>query len=864
VSTYVSYTVNQNNRQHPGVRAVEPAVDDAYAVRGKLYVALELFPVRPSEAGAPQPAYSGALIANTNNQVLAAVQHAYYSAKGSHLQVVQAALQNGQQTLRAINTQQPAMPLRAGIGAVALLGNRLVVATCGPIISLLASNVSIQQFPSEASTELVGVAGQPDPEIQTYQHTMSGDNALFLGSSAWLTYVAPRELLGIVAHLSAENSQEAAHYLSQQSRFATIPGLFLCAGVASSKTATSSSLATNQAGTNQAGVTPSSSKPSVQPQSFGGLPTSVHATTRSQPVQGQPHPSASQSVLNTAIASTPSTENQANQMGRASAATRPSTPTDARTHTHATEQREPVRQSIAAERAALERVPKNEVRHQDDGHQVNQQVRDQAVESAELSHKKRSSFSISSMIGQVGAAFDRLLKPLNEPVQEGLREKQVDAGYVESTASTRDNVREQMISEAEYRESKGWSSESIAEPLYIEPVPSSGGRARLFLAFSAMIFFLVPVVVFASVASQGASTRARTELMINEAAAKIKNAEAALDAGNNGAASTELNEAQRLLIEAESQKGDRSRISQLSARMRQNFQAVSVVVPFYMLVDPLVRFAPDASPASVMVVNQDVYVLDRGRNHIVRFRLGPNGKTIPDPAGEVVLRQGDRIDGFEVGPLIDMAWQTPSVGNEEKSNLIVLDSNNQIFRYNQVVDGPGRLEFGNQALWQSPTQIQSYLGRFYVADSGRGQIYRYSPGAFDAEPDEWLAAATSLSLSSLLSMVIDGDIWMLFSNGQLVRYHNGLTVPFALDDDVGKITEPVDMFIGDQEDSLIYIADAGGERILVYRKDGSYLRQHQADEGTPLRGLRGIFVDEITNNIYILTQSSLYQHPLAE
>jgi hypothetical protein len=68
--------------------------------------------------------------------------------------------------------------------------------------------------------------------------------------------------------------------------------------------------------------------------------------------------------------------------------------------------------------------------------------------------------------------------------------------------------------------------------------------------------------------------------------------------------------------------------------------------------------------------------------------------------------------------------------------------------------------------------------------------------------------------------------------------------------------------IGDQTDSLIYLADAADQRILVFDKQGAYQRQLQAAEGEPLRGLSGLFVDEVAGTMYILTQSALYQHAL--
>ena len=111
-------------------------------------------------------------------------------------------------------------------------------------------------------------------------------------------------------------------------------------------------------------------------------------------------------------------------------------------------------------------------------------------------------------------------------------------------------------------------------------------------------------------------------------------------------------------------------------------------------------------------------------------------------------------------------------------------------------------------------------------------------------------------------MTIDGDIWLLFSNGMILRYHGGEQVPFSLENSVGLADAPVDMVVGDQGDSLIYLADSAQERILVFDKQGKYQRQLKAAEGNPLRGLSSLFVNEVTNSLFVLTQSALYEHTL--
>ena len=78
---------------------------------------------------------------------------------------------------------------------------------------------------------------------------------------------------------------------------------------------------------------------------------------------------------------------------------------------------------------------------------------------------------------------------------------------------------------------------------------------------------------------------------------------------------------------------------------------------------------------------------------------------------------------------------------------------------------------------------------------------------------------------------------------------------------MGIIKDPVDIALGD---STVYVADRDQERILVYDKEGVYQHQFRAPEGHPLRGLQALFVDEVENTMYILTQSSLFKHPLTQ
>ena len=212
-----------------------------------------------------------------------------------------------------------------------------------------------------------------------------------------------------------------------------------------------------------------------------------------------------------------------------------------------------------------------------------------------------------------------------------------------------------------------------------------------------------------------------------------------------------------------------------------------------------------------------------------------------------------------IGSLVDVAWQVPVPGYEDKASLLLLDANNRVFRYNQV-DGSTLISFGEPSPWLQATQLEVFSDRLYVADEGANQIYRYAPGTYQDTPTPWFQPTTQVRLQGIEAMRIDGDIWLLFADGKVVRYHAGEQVPFSLDDSIALPADPVDLYVSQAvNDPSLYLADAAEERVLYFNKEtGEFLGQFQAVEGRPLAGLRSIFIDEVRASLFLLTDEALY------
>jgi hypothetical protein len=349
--------------------------------------------------------------------------------------------------------------------------------------------------------------------------------------------------------------------------------------------------------------------------------------------------------------------------------------------------------------------------------------------------------------------------------------------------------------------------------------------------------------------------------LLTLANARLLDAQRALDSGDTRTALNLLSDAEDFAENNVELVGSSAPVNQLLTSIRELSDDASNVQPLYQLTSPLIAFPAGATPTRLIVQDQEIYTMDPGRGVVERYRLDETLERVPDGVGQPVLRTGDTVGGARVGTLVDIAWLPPVPGYDDKAALVVLDAENQLFSYDPRVEGPRALTLADKEAFGPLRQVETYLGRIYLADAGNGQMWRYGAGQYaQAAPTDWFNEP--LRLEELVSLRIDGDVWLLMRNGQVLRYRDGAQLPFSLDPNVGLVREAVDLFVGDGTNPFLYIADGGSGRIWVFDKEGVYQKQLAAPEGDALRGLSSIFIEDVTDSLFLLTSSSLYKHPL--
>ncbi len=258
------------------------------------------------------------------------------------------------------------------------------------------------------------------------------------------------------------------------------------------------------------------------------------------------------------------------------------------------------------------------------------------------------------------------------------------------------------------------------------------------------------------------------------------------------------------------------------------------------------------SAAEQMDVRVDAkYVIDATTGRVVSFETARQGAT--------VLRKGDVVSSITV--------QDPLAVVNRALSVLVLDS-----RYNlvslQADQNPRLLRITGTETWRTPVAFDNYNNNFYVLDPGANAIHKYqaTAGGYEVAPSSYVSATVDIDLSSAIDMAIDGDIFVLMSDGSVLRLRGGQREPFEISGLDGVSLKATRIFTEVDTDSL-YLIDSANKRIVEIDKReetaGEFVRQFKyAGSDDFFADIRSIWVSEIDGKLIVLGRDSVRQFVL--
>jgi sugar lactone lactonase YvrE len=154
--------------------------------------------------------------------------------------------------------------------------------------------------------------------------------------------------------------------------------------------------------------------------------------------------------------------------------------------------------------------------------------------------------------------------------------------------------------------------------------------------------------------------------------------------------------------------------------------------------------------------------------------------------------------------------------------VYVMDRDGRLFRY----DGDKRRELLlKDRKFTKPIDIAVFSQNVYVLDGPSGQVWKYEPsadGQYSAPAIAFLDKP--LAPGAARSIAVDGDVWVVTSDGKLHRFHR----------QTGQVASELDVAIrwhGDPahvdavqakegQGRKLWILDAGARRVVQIAKDG--------------------------------------------
>jgi hypothetical protein len=334
--------------------------------------------------------------------------------------------------------------------------------------------------------------------------------------------------------------------------------------------------------------------------------------------------------------------------------------------------------------------------------------------------------------------------------------------------------------------------------------------------------------------------------------ARLEKARSSLDAGlattNTAQRRDLLQAADSALQEAERLRPGDQRVKDLRGRVAaalNELNAVLVLPDLEQIVDVSGRVAGPVSSKDLAIGGGGAYFLDRDQGRVIAVSL-----LVPNPEPFVLFQQGNLVGTEIAGKPQYIAWA------EQAASLLIMDDKRRLIAVKPPAPGEQLVVRGADS-WNSADGISYLDGSLYVLDRAGDQVWRYpaSQNGFDSEREGLLP---TFDLGKVVEMAAGDALYLLFGDGSIVRFADGVAQPFSQAGIDTPMSSPGSI-VPLPNLGMVLVADRGNSRVVVFSPDGAFKQQLVSPKFTDLRA---IAVDEQAKLLYILVGGALFRTPL--
>jgi len=364
-------------------------------------------------------------------------------------------------------------------------------------------------------------------------------------------------------------------------------------------------------------------------------------------------------------------------------------------------------------------------------------------------------------------------------------------------------------------------------------------KNRIFLLISAVCLLLfIMNLTWVGFKNRESANLANYSNLIKLIEQKQNQIDASLLYGNKEGAKTILAEIKQLIINIPrnnvKQKDQYNKIYQKNIiQLEKISNVVRVDTP-----TELANFAnlnSNAKPNNIILAKGKIYSNDAEQKTIYKLELSGNITTAITTSGEII----SNLDY----PLIDKDNNVYYL-NLTSKNAVKLDEKTEALS-NLAVEYKDGL--------QQIVDAKIFNNRLYCLSPKNNQIIRFNKSIDKfANSINWLN--NNIDLTGAISMDIDGFVYVLKNNGELLEFAKGKKEDFSLEAIEPALTHATKVIVS-QKEKYIYILDAAEKRLIIFDKSGKFINQYTSDK---FNDLKDFAINETSKKIYLLNNTSVY------
>lgn len=199
-------------------------------------------------------------------------------------------------------------------------------------------------------------------------------------------------------------------------------------------------------------------------------------------------------------------------------------------------------------------------------------------------------------------------------------------------------------------------------------------------------------------------------------------------------------------------------------------------------------------------------------------------------------------------------FNAASVPKENDYAVLLYDDQN-IVQFNPKDNSWKKVEVAYPNQNVKITGISVYNRRLYSLDTQNNRVYKHDAIKTGFSLGKEWTKDNAVDIKTGTDLTIDGDVFVLGENGDVYKFTNGVSQPFAIESLDPKLTTANEIWTYNDL-NYIYILDATGKRIIIIQKTGELKKQITAVEFT---NPTGMIVDELKGTAYVLDNNKVYQ-----